>query len=189
MAGEAAPDGSGYRMFACDGGVFDFGSALFEGSLPGEHITPPAPISSATTYPFGTTTSGDDAGYWLVDSLGDVYSFANAPATIGQGPGVVSDFVETLATTPDGNGYWMFQRNGQVAAFGDANPNLGEVTFPLNKPIVFGQATSTGNGYWEFAADGGVFTFGDAPFEGSLGGIVLNKPINGAIAFGSTGTG
>jgi hypothetical protein len=183
VAAEAAPDGSGYRMFACDGGVFDFGSALFEGSLPGEHITPPGPIASATAYPFGTTSSGDDAGYWLVDSLGDVYSFANAPSTIGQGPGFVSDFVETLATTPDGNGYWMFQRNGDVAHFGDAG-FFGEVTFPLNAPVVFGQPTSNAQGYWEFAADGGVFTFGDAPFEGSLGGTVLNKPINGAIAFG-----
>ncbi len=189
VAAEASPDGGGYRMFASDGGVFDFGDALFEGSLPGEHITPPAPIASATTYPFGTTTSGDDAGYWLVDSLGDVYSFNNAPNTIGQGPGHVDDFVVTLATTPDGNGYYMFERNGQVAAFGDANPNLGEVTFPLNKPIVFGQATSTGNGYWEFASDGGVFTYGDAPFAGSLGSLKLNAPINGAIAFGSTGTG
>ncbi|HWF15462.1 MAG TPA: choice-of-anchor P family protein [Acidimicrobiales bacterium] len=183
VAAEAAPDGSGYRMFACDGGVFDFGSALFEGSLPGEHITPPGPIASATAYPFGTTSSGDDAGYWLVDSLGDVYSFANAPSTIGQGPGFVSDFVETLATTPDGNGYWMFQRNGDVAHFGDAG-FFGEVTFPLNAPVVFGQPTSNAQGYWEFAADGGVFTFGDAPFEGSLGSLVLNKPINGAIAFG-----
>jgi hypothetical protein len=187
VAAEASPDGGGYRMFATDGGVFDFGDALFEGSLPGESITPPAPIASATTYPFGTTSSGDDAGYWLVDSLGDVYAFNNAPKNIGQGPGHVDDFVVTLATTPDGNGYYMFEINGQVAAFGDANPNLGEVTFPLNKPVVFGQATSTGNGYWEFASDGGVFTFGDAPFEGSLGGLKLNAPINGAIAFGSTG--
>jgi hypothetical protein len=93
----------------------------------------------------------------------------------------------TLATTPGGNGYYMFQANGHVAPFGDANPNLGEVTFPLNAPVVFGQATSTGNGYWLYASDGGVFTYGDAPFEGSLGGLRLNAPINGAIGFGSTG--
>ncbi len=186
VAAEAAPDGNGYRMFATDGGVFDFGDALFEGSLPGEFITPPGPIASATTYPFGTTTSGDDAGYWLVDSLGDVYPFGNAPKNIGSGVGKVSDFVVTLATTPDGGGYWMFQINGLVASLGDAQPH-GEITTPLNAPIVFGQATSTGNGYWEFGADGGVFTFGDAPFAGSLGGIRLNAPINGAIAFGSIG--
>jgi hypothetical protein len=186
VAAEATPDGGGYRMFATDGGVFDFGDALFEGALPGENITPPAPIASATTYPFGTTSSGDDAGYWLVDSLGDVYSFGNAPNTIGSGVGKVSDFVTTLATTPDGNGYWMFEINGLVANLGDAQ-NFGEITTPLNKPVVFGQATSTGQGYWEFAADGGVFTFGDAPFEGSLGSLKLNAPINGAIAFGSIG--
>jgi hypothetical protein len=186
VAAEASPDGGGYRMFACDGGVFDFGDALFEGSLPGEFITPPGPIASATTYPFGTTSSGDDAGYWLVDSLGDVYPFGNAPKSIGSGVGKVSDFVTALATTPDGNGYWMFQINGLVANLGDAQ-NFGEITTPLNKPVVFGQATSTGQGYWEFASDGGVFTFGDAPFEGSLGSLKLNAPINGAIAFGSIG--
>ncbi len=186
VAAEASPDGGGYRMFACDGGVFDFGDALFEGSLPGEFITPPGPIASATTYPFGTTSSGDDAGYWLVDSLGDVYPFGNAPKSIGSGVGHVTDFVTALATTPDGNGYWMFEINGLVAPLGDAQ-NFGEITTPLNKPIVFGQATSTGQGYWEFAADGGVFTFGDAPFEGSLGSLKLNAPINGAIGFGSIG--
>jgi hypothetical protein len=186
VAAEATPDGNGYRMFAADGGVFDFGDALFEGSLPGESIIPPGPIASATTYPFGTTSSGDDAGYWLVDSLGNVYPFGNAPKNIGSGVGHVDDFVVTLATTPTGNGYYMFEINGQVAALGDANPNLGEVTFPLNKPVVFGQATSDGEGYWEFAADGGVFTFGDAPFEGSLGSLKLNAPINGAIGFGTT---
>jgi hypothetical protein len=186
VAAEATPDGNGYRMFASDGGVFDFGDALFEGSLPGESIIPPGPIASATTYPFGLTSSGDDAGYWLVDSLGDVYPFGNAPKNIGSGVGHVDDWVVTLATTLTGNGYYMFEANGQVAALGDANPNIGEVSFPLNKPVVFGQATSDGQGYWEFAADGGVFNFGDAPFEGSLGGLKLNAPINGAIAFGTS---
>jgi hypothetical protein len=189
VAAEASPDGDGYRMFATDGGVFDFGTAQFEGALPGEFITPPTPIASATTYPFGTTTSGDDAGYWLVDQGGDVYAFGNAPKNIGSGVGHVDSRVVTLATTTDGNGYYMFEANGQVAAFGDATQNLGEVTFPLNAPVVFGQTTSTNMGYWEFAADGGVFTYGDAPFEGSLGGLKLNAPINGAIAFGSTATG
>jgi hypothetical protein len=187
VAAEATPDGGGYRMFAADGGVFDFGDAVFEGALPGEFITPPTPIASATTYPFGTASSGDDAGYWLVDRSGDVYTFGNAPNAIGQGSGHVDARVVTLATTPGGNGYYMFQTNGHVAPFGDANPNLGQVTFPLNAPVVFGQATSTGNGYWLYASDGGVFTYGDAPFEGSLGGLRLNAPINGAIGFGSTG--
>jgi hypothetical protein len=39
--------------------------------------------------------------------------------------------------------------------------------------------TPDGGGYWLVASDGGVFSFGDAPFEGSTGGLVLEKPVVG----------
>jgi len=32
------------------------------------------------------------------------------------------------------------------------------------------------------AADGGIFAFGDAPFDGSMGGQQLNKPVVGMAA-------
>ncbi|MGH9040869.1 MAG: superoxide dismutase family protein, partial [Acidimicrobiia bacterium] len=37
-------------------------------------------------------------------------------------------------------------------------------------------------GYFLVAGDGGVFNFGDAPFEGSLGGQRLNRPVVGMVA-------
>ena len=40
-------------------------------------------------------------------------------------------------------------------------------------------ATPDGGGYWLVASDGGIFSYGDAVFQGSTGGIVLNKPIVG----------
>jgi hypothetical protein len=43
-------------------------------------------------------------------------------------------------------------------------------------------ATPDGHGYWLVAADGGIFAFGDADFEGSTGGVVLNRPIVGMAA-------
>ena len=43
---------------------------------------------------------------------------------------------------------------------------------------------SEAKGYWMAASDGGVFAFGDAGFYGSLGGIKLDKPINGMISTG-----
>jgi hypothetical protein len=49
----------------------------------------------------------------------------------------------------------------------------------LNKPIVGMEATPSGNGYWLVAADGGIFTHGDAAYAGSLGSIVLDKPVVG----------
>jgi hypothetical protein len=47
----------------------------------------------------------------------------------------------------------------------------------LNAPITGIVPTSDAKGYWLVASDGGVFSFGDAPFEGSLGGSLLNSPI------------
>jgi hypothetical protein len=183
VTAEATPDGGGYRMFAGDGGVFDFGDAVFEGSLPGEKIFPTAPIAGAVAYPFGQGPNPNNAGYWLVGSDGNIFSFGNAPSNLGNAQGQIFGKVVALATTPTGNGYYMFLQSGPVAAFGDAVKGLGGAN--SNAPIVFGQSTSTGKGYWEFAADGGVFSFGDAPYEGSLGGIHLNAPITAAIAFGS----
>ncbi len=40
-------------------------------------------------------------------------------------------------------------------------------------------ATPDGSGYWLVASDGGVFAFGDAHFDGSTGGLTLNKPVVG----------
>jgi hypothetical protein len=37
-------------------------------------------------------------------------------------------------------------------------------------------------GYWEVATDGGIFSFGNAQFFGSMGSIVLNKPMVGMAA-------
>lgn len=35
------------------------------------------------------------------------------------------------------------------------------------------------------ASDGGIFSF-NAPFEGSMGGVALNKPIVGMTSVGAT---
>ncbi|MGO9456477.1 MAG: IPT/TIG domain-containing protein [Acidimicrobiales bacterium] len=54
---------------------------------------------------------------------------------------------------------------------------------PAN-PVV-SPASSTA-GYWEVASDGGTFAF-NAPFEGSMGGTPLNRPIVGMAADPATG--
>jgi hypothetical protein len=41
---------------------------------------------------------------------------------------------------------------------------------------------SQGQGLWMTASDGGVFSFGNAQFQGSTGGMALNKPVVGMAA-------
>ena len=48
-------------------------------------------------------------------------------------------------------------------------------------------STASGNGYLVADEGGGVFAYGDATFHGSLGGLVLNKPVVGMAASPSGG--
>ena len=62
---EAAPDGSGYRFVASDGGVFCF-NVPFSGSTGNLHLNQPV---------VGMATSGND-GHWLAAKDGGVFSFS-----------------------------------------------------------------------------------------------------------------
>src|SRR3954453_5393432 len=67
MAADRA--GTGYWLFARDGGVFTFGTAGFFGSTGSLRLA--APIVGAARTPRGR-------GYWLVASDGGVFSFGDA---------------------------------------------------------------------------------------------------------------
>ncbi|MGA2307207.1 MAG: hypothetical protein ABSH29_23910 [Acidimicrobiales bacterium] len=64
-------DAKGYWEVGTDGGVFAFGDADFYGSLPGQDVTPNAPI-------VGTARTSDGGGYWLVGADGGVFAFGDA---------------------------------------------------------------------------------------------------------------
>jgi hypothetical protein len=64
------PNGAGYWLVASDGGVFSFGDAAFEGSLPGVHV-------SATGVALLPTLTG--AGYLIVTADGRAVDFGDAP--------------------------------------------------------------------------------------------------------------
>ena len=66
---EAAPDGTGYRFVAADGGVFSFGDDAFMGSTGGEHLVAPV---------VGMAVDNATDGYWLAGSDGGVFSFGGA---------------------------------------------------------------------------------------------------------------
>ena len=61
---------SGYRLFGSDGGVFAFGDATYQGSVPGDNIHINNIVAAAPT-PTGH-------GYWLFGSDGGVFAFGDA---------------------------------------------------------------------------------------------------------------
>ena len=163
-----AASASVYWMVGSDGGVFGFGGAPYEGSLPaiGIHVKNIK----------GIVPTSDGKGYWLVGSDGGVFSFGDA-GFVGSIPGLgihINNVVGAVPTS-DGKGYWMVGSDGGVFAFGDAGfvgsiPGLG--THVGN--VVAVVPTHDGGGYWMIGSDGGVFGFGDATYKGSLPGLGIH---------------
>jgi hypothetical protein len=60
-------NGAGYFLVGKDGGIFAFGNAAFEGSLPG--------IGIHVTNIIGYATAATGQGYWVVGSSGHVYAW------------------------------------------------------------------------------------------------------------------
>ncbi|HEY3842884.1 MAG TPA: protease pro-enzyme activation domain-containing protein [Acidimicrobiales bacterium] len=169
---------NGYRFVASDGGIFDFGSAPFEGSIGGGSLS--APIVGMAATPSGN-------GYWLAASDGGVFNFGDAPFYGSIGGSHLNRPIVGIAATPSGNGYWLVASDGGIFGFGGARffGSTGNIT--LNRPIVGMASSADGLGYWLVASDGGIFGYGDAAFHGSTGNIHLNQPIVGMAASGGGG--
>jgi len=174
---------SGYWMVGNDGGVFSFGGAPFEGSVPALGIHVKNIVAMVPT--------ADSKGYWMVGSDGGVFAFGDA-GFVGSIPGLgvhINDIVGAVPTQ-DGKGYWMIGSDGGVFAFGDAGfvGSLPGIHVHVTN-IVAVVPTADSKGYWMIGSDGGVFAFGDAGFVGSLPGINIHvKNIVGAVPT-STGKG
>ncbi len=164
---EPAPYG-GYWMAGADGGVFSFGSAPFEGSVPGSVLGAPV---------VGIAPTPDGGGYWIAAANGKV---------VGEGDATVYGTIKAkkldspivgIASTQDGGGYWLVASDGGVFSFGDARfyGSVPEVLAPgrhVRAPVVGVAPTPDGGGYWLVGSDGGVFSFGDAKFFGSVPGAL-----------------
>lgn len=148
---------------------------------PGNGPSPP-PTPCMTKLPAGSVVGsaalGDGAGYFEVDSAGDVAAFGGA-ACSGAMTGIpLNKPIVGMAVDPATRGYWLVASDGGIFSFNA--PFLGSTgAIRLNKPIVGMASTPNGSGYWLVASDGGVFTFGNAPFFGSTGAIRLNMPVVG----------
>ncbi|HWE69028.1 MAG TPA: Ig-like domain-containing protein, partial [Acidimicrobiales bacterium] len=168
-SGQPTGFGTGYRLVAADGGVFDFGGLPFFGSMGGKPLN----------QPIVGMESPDGGGYWLVASDGGVFAFGDAGFFGSTGGMKLNKPIVGMATTPDGQGYWLVASDGGIFAFGDAGFFGSTGAQALNKPVVGMASTVDGGGYWLVASDGGIFAFGDAGFFGSTGGTPLNKPVVG----------
>jgi hypothetical protein len=66
----AAPGGLGYWFVASDGGIFNFGTAGFLGSMGGHPLNLPV---------VGMASTPSGQGYWLVGADGGIFNFGDAP--------------------------------------------------------------------------------------------------------------
>ena len=183
----------GYDMVGADGGVFAFGDAKSEGSLPALGIKPSAPIVGEAV-----TTSG--LGYYLAGADGGVFAFGDAKSA-GSLPGLGVTPAKPVVgiASPFTGGYWLVGADGGVYAFGNVRyyGSLPALGITPSSPIVGIAPTSDGHGYWLVGANGGVYAFGDAKYMGSLPGLGVTPaaPItamtptndNGYLLVGSDG--
>ncbi len=174
--------GTGYWQVASDGGVFNFGTAGFYGSMGGQALNAPV---------VGLAQTLDQGGYWEVASDGGVFSFGDAVFHGSMGGKPLNKPIVGIAATPyipanppeqpdpAGKGYWEVASDGGIFSFGDAGFYGSMGGTPLVKPVVGIAAAPDGHGYWEVASDGGVFNFGTAGYYGSMGGKAITAPIVG----------
>ncbi len=179
--GQKVANGQGYRLGARDGGVFDFGTAAFYGSMTGKHLNGPE---------VGIASTADGGGYWLAASDGGVFAFGDAVYLGGLGANAhLNSPIVGIAADPTGSGYWLTASDGGVFAYGSAQfhgssgqtdptkPPGGANSFTPSAPIVGIAATPSGDGYWLVGSDGSVYAFGDAVDLGGMNG----SPLTGAI--------
>ncbi len=164
------PASHGYWLVGSDGGIFNFGSAGFDGSTGSLKLQRPV---------VGITRTRDNSGYWLVASDGGVFSFG-APF-VGSIPGLglhpagsglpnsLDEPIVGMVPSTDGQGYYMVAADGGVFAFNSpfagSCPGIGG----CSGAAVAVAPDASGSGYWLVTATGHVYSFGGAPYFGAPG--------------------
>ncbi len=173
---EPASGGTGYWIVDRYGAVFTFGTAGYHGGLTAGGLGAGETVTSLSATP-------DGLGYWLFTTKGRVVPFGNAHFFGDMSAVALNAPVLDSVPTPTGNGYYMVGADGGIFTFGDARYAGSTANMRLNAPVQSLVPDPDGAGYWLVAADGGVFAF-DAGFRGSMGGVPLNQPVTGMVAFG-----
>jgi hypothetical protein len=165
-----------YLLVGVDGGIFNFSTRPFLGSL---GANPPAsPVHGVIAAPGGS-------GYWMLTTTGELFAFGDArhvgsywqvPTVDGLAAFAFSSLAGGRTTisasalgssssisqtwTDPRTGYWALAGDGRIYPFGDA-AHLGNGT----AGAVDVEPTPTGNGYWILQRNGEVQPLGDAlPF-------------------------
>ena len=165
------------------------GSSLFtdvvQSAVATAIATGPKATCRTPTVPEASPDAASAAGYWLLDSHGNIYAYGGAVHYGDLVTDGVGAFPRSFQATPTGLGYWIVDENGGVHAYGDAT-FVGDMTgFDLKGPVRRLEAHPDGSGYWLVASDGGVFSFG-VEFHGSTGDLVLDSPV---VSLSATSTG
>jgi hypothetical protein len=145
----AAPKGVGYWLVDETGMVWAFGTAVWHGQIPHTYDPESNQITGSTPHIVAMAADPVTGGYWLLNSVGNVYNY-DAPKYNGA-PG---QFTVGIAALPKGTGYWILSNTGQVTACGSAK-NLGSAGGP-SSGIVADPATG---GYWLVTTSGDVLGF------------------------------
>ena len=125
----ATPDGNGYLMLGTDGGVFAFGSARYQGSLPGLGVDLAARAVGLVA---------TDEGYWIVSADGGLFAFGapflgSVPQVLGPGTSLNQPVVGMVSY---GSGYLQVASDGGIFVFAD-EPFLGSLgAAPPDTPVV-----------------------------------------------------
>lgn len=177
VAMAATPDGKGYWLVGRDGGVFAFGDASYEGSVPGAELAAtPSPVGQALARVrdiVGITPTPDGKGYWLLGADGAVFAFGDA----GELGGVLSRpkhlttpscsaracayaTVRAVAIGPSQGGYDIVWADGSNTPFGtaaSAKVAAGTLTYLSAQPMGVVAATMSAGTTYVVARSGAVY--------------------------------
>jgi hypothetical protein len=170
----------GYWLVGSDGGIFNFGSANFDGSAGSLQLQRPV---------VGITRDPSNSGYWLVASDGGVFAY-NAPF-VGSLPGLglhpagsglpnsLNAPIVGMVPSASGLGYYMVSADGGVfafnAPFAGSCPGIGG----CSGTAVAVAPDASGKGYWLVTNTGNVYSFGDARYLGAPG--AQSSPITSMV--------
>lgn len=154
ITGIATDGTTGYWEVSTSGGVFAF-NVPYYGSLPGDGVTPAAPI-------VGIEATSNDEGYWLVGANGAVYAFGDASYD-GSIPGLPaseqsSSQTVAMVVDPGGGGYWLVTADGGVYSFGSV-PFYGSLPGEGISSEGIVSAAPYGGGYAMVSNSGVVYRF------------------------------